>query len=81
MKRLRALALVGRYRVTTYCALRMLQRGVEATEVRMTLVHATACHLQQNARWKVNGPTLTLVVEIQSDVVVVTLFRGDEDED
>jgi hypothetical protein len=48
-KRIRALARSGRVRFTDYCALRMLERGVQAVEVFDLLSMALACHLQAGA--------------------------------
>lgn len=59
----------------------MLQRGIEAIEVFSLLLHAQACQAQKNGRWRVAGEALTVVVELVEDAVVVTLFRGDEDDE
>lgn len=59
----------------------MLQRGVEAIEVFNLLLKAQACLAQANGRWRVTGQALTVVVELIEDAVVVTLFRGDEDDE
>lgn len=80
-KLLRALVHSGRVRFTDYCALRMLERGVQVVEVFDLLSKAPACHLQANGRWRIPGAELTAIVELVEDAVVVTLFRGDEDEE
>ena len=80
-KLLRAQVRSGRVRFTDYCALRMIQRGVQAVEVFDLLSKAPVCHLQANGRWRVPGLELTVIVELVEAAVVVTLFRGDEDEE
>jgi hypothetical protein len=80
-KRIRALVRLGRIRFTEYCALRMLERGIEALEVSRLLLSAPACHAQANGRWRIPGEELTAIVELVEDAVVVTLFRGDEDDE
>ena len=61
----------------------MLERAATYADVRAALVSASGCWAQDDGRWKIEGldvsdEPLTLVVEIQASVVVVTLFRGDE---
>jgi len=78
---IRKLAREGRYRITDYCAHRMLARGVAAGEVRAVLASAREYRAEEHGRWRVDGEELTLIVEIRANVIVVTVFRGDEDED
>jgi len=80
-KQIRKLVGAGRYSFTGYCKARMLERGIEAAEVRSLLSRASECRAQANGRFQVVGDDLAVVVEIRAGVVVVTLFRGDEDED
>lgn len=47
------------------------------------LTRAAACRRADLGRWRLNGvdrigEQLSLVVELRDDVIVVTLFRGDE---
>jgi hypothetical protein len=79
-KLIRKLAGEGRYEITLYCQRRMLDRRVTFREVRTVLVHAARCYAQANGRWRLEAEDLTLIVGLIDGVVVVTLFRGDEDE-
>ncbi len=61
----------------------MVERCVVPEDVRSVLVGAETCHAEPPARWLLAGPDaggepLKVVVELLADVVVVTLFRGDE---
>jgi hypothetical protein len=83
---IRELTRKGRFVITEYCALRLLQRFISEADVRRVLVGASACWPQANGRWKLagedgDGEGLFLIVELLSGVVVVTAFRGDQDED
>ena len=80
-RRIRELVRAGRVRLTDYCALRMLQRGVGVAEVYRVLASAPSCRAQPNGRWRLLGEELTVVVELTENAIVVTLFRGDEDGD
>jgi hypothetical protein len=42
---------------------------------------ASICRAQANGRWRLVGHELTVVVELVENVIVVTLFRSDEDGD
>jgi hypothetical protein len=60
----------------------MIERGVTVDDVRSVLTGATSCRAAGN-RWRLSGldvlgERLDLIVELAGDVVVVTLFRGDE---
>lgn len=59
----------------------MLKRNVPPQEVVRVLALAGECHAQENERWRVTGEDLVVLVEIEGDALVVTLFRGDEDEE
>jgi hypothetical protein len=60
--------------------LRMAQRNVRAGDVLSALVNAVRCRRSDEpGRWKVFGPDmdddeLTVVVEFEADVIVVTVF-------
>ena len=61
---------------------RMIERGVTVEDVRLVLTTARSCRAAGN-RWRLSGldvfgEPLDLVVELLTDVLVVTLFRGDE---
>ena len=78
---IRRLTREGRFQVTAYAAHRMLTRGVAWREVRTVLLSAAECRAQENGRWRLGDESLTVVVELRADVMVVTVYRGDEDED
>ena len=85
-KKIRDLARQGRYAIPGYCAMRLLQRLISEDDVRSVLTDASGCWLRANGRWKLEGEDgdgegLFVIVELQDGVVVVTAFRGDEDED
>lgn len=74
------LAAANRIRLTAHAKLRMLERGAENEDVRSGLITATAATLQEDGRHEVtggvdgDGDDLDLVVVVEADVVVVTLF-------
>ena len=52
-------------------------------DLRHALEHAEACRLQPNARWHVvgrdhDGDVLRVIVELHDDLLVITVYRGDE---
>lgn len=59
---------------------RMSERGVTMRCIARALRCATKAEFQPNSRWKISGGTdidndpLTVIVAIQRDVLVVTLF-------
>jgi hypothetical protein len=60
----------------------MIERGVTVEDVRSVLTGATSCRPAKD-RWRLTGldvvgEPLELIVELVPDVLVVTLFRGDE---
>ena len=60
----------------------MIEREVTAEDVRAVLIGAESCHAE-GKRWRLSGldvlgQPLNLVVELTADMLVVTLFRGDE---
>ena len=51
--------------------------------LRHALEHAESCRLQPNARWHVvgrdpDGDVLRVIVELHDDLLVITVYRGDE---
>ena len=78
---IRKLAGQDRFRVTAYSAHRMLTRGVARREVRAVLLFSEECRAQENGRWLLRDESLTVIAEIRTDAIVVTVYRGDEDGD
>jgi hypothetical protein len=61
---------------------RMIDRGVTIEDVQAVLTGAKSCRAAGD-RWRLTGldvvgEPLDLIVELAPDVIVVTLFRGDE---
>jgi len=57
----------------------MRRRNVTFRDVRHVLTHAAACSPSEKGRWKVTGldldqDELTVVVAIQSGLLVITVF-------
>lgn len=57
----------------------MAQRGVWPDDLSQALRMARRCKAQESGRWKVfgadkAGDDLTVIVEIEDDLIVVTLF-------
>jgi hypothetical protein len=73
------LAGLDRIRFTRHAADRMDQRGAKRGDVRAALVSATAAFAQDRG-WRVEGGVdregddLTVIVDIEADVIVITLF-------
>jgi len=60
----------------------MIERGVTVEDVRAVLMGHSSCRAAGD-RWcltglDIVGEPLGLIVELAPDVIVVTLFRGDE---
>ena len=60
----------------------MIERGVTVEDVRCVLTDAQSCRAS-GSRWRLSGldvfgEPLEVIVELLADVIVVTLFRGDE---
>jgi hypothetical protein len=60
----------------------MIERGVTVEDVKAVLTGAESCRAA-GKRWRLSGldvlgEPLDLIVELAGDVLVVTLFRGDE---
>ena len=82
-RRIRQLARTGRWEFTPHAVQSLVDRDASVEDVFMVLTTAKACHTAPDGRWRLSGldrlgELLTLIVELQADVVVVTLFRGDE---
>jgi hypothetical protein len=61
----------------------MIERDAAPEDVYEVLTRAAACRRTDSGRWRLDGvdrigEQLSLVVELRADVIVVTLFRGDE---
>ena len=80
LAQVRGLASAGRYILTSHALDRMRERGAQPGDVRQALVNANECMWQHERHtWRVTGPDLegddlTLAVEIEENVVVVTVF-------
>lgn len=75
---IRGYAAAGRIIVTRHAYERMRQRNVTFRDVTLALSAARICDAA-NTNWRVTGPDvdgdeLTLVVAIESGVIVVTVF-------
>lgn len=75
------LARLGRVVITKHASERMDQRGVKPRDVMSALVSANAAITQPDrGTWRVeggcdrDGDDLTVVVSIEADVVVITVF-------
>lgn len=75
------LARLGRIVITPHAGFRMKERGATDLDVRMALLTATAARYQADrGNWRVvggadiEGEELTLICDIEADVIVVTLF-------
>ena len=83
---IRRLAGQRRYAISSYCAVRMLERSVSERDIVAILKNASRCWRQDNGRWRLegtdsDGDRIYVLIEMQQVVVVVNAFRGDEDED
>jgi pentatricopeptide repeat protein len=81
-RRIRSLCRAGRWEILPHAVERMIERGVTVEDVRTVLTGAKSCRAA-GKRWRLSGPDvfgepLDLIVELLADVLVVTLFRGDE---
>lgn len=74
------LARVNRIVYTGHALLRMDSRGASRDDVRSALITATSARQQERGTWRVeggrdlDGDVLTAIVDIEADVIVVTLF-------
>ena len=76
---IRGYASANRIRYTSHARMRMFQRGITFADVRYALTTAPACKAEGDGRWKVesadrSGDDLTVIVALESGVVVVTVF-------
>ena len=81
-RRIRSLARAGRWEILPHAVERMIGRGVTVEDVRSVLTGAQSCRAA-GSRWRLSGldvlgEPLEVIVELLADVIVVTLFRGDE---
>ena len=66
--------------LTWHAVKRMDQRGAKRGDVRAALVSATAAMAQDRGGWRVeggcdrDGDGLTMVIDLEADVIVITLF-------
>lgn len=82
-RRIRELARAGRWELTVHAVESLVERDASVEDVFVVLTTAKECHSAPRGRWRLSGldrleEPLTLIVELQADVIVVTLFRGDE---
>ncbi len=61
----------------------MEERCVPFVDLRHALEHAASCRLRSNACWQVvgrdpDGDVLRVIVELHDDLLVITVYRGDE---
>lgn len=81
-RRIRALVHAGRWEILGHAVKRMVERDVTVDDVRAVLLRHESCRPDAD-RWRLAGvdlldDPLVLMVEIGMDVLVVTMFRGDE---
>ena len=79
LERVRGYAKAGRYIISGHARGRMKIRRVQEADLQHALSHAYQCTLQENERWKVEGPDLdkdplTAVVVFDDDLLVVTIY-------
>ena len=82
-KRIRELARAGAWTMTDRAEKRMVERDAEPEDVYRVLTTADACRAVRQGCWRLDGNArlaepLSLLVELRTGVLVVTLFRGDE---
>lgn len=81
-RRIRSLCRAGRWETLPHAVERMIEREVTVEDLLSVLTGARSCRAAGN-RWRLSGKDvvgepLDLIVELMADVIVVTLFRGDE---
>jgi hypothetical protein len=82
-RRIRELARAGRWEFTSHALESLVERDASVEDVFVVLTTAEVCHSEPSGRWRLSGPDrlgdrLMLIVELHTDVLVVTLFRGEE---
>jgi hypothetical protein len=76
---IRGYASAGCYEIEDHARLRMRQRNVLEGDLRSALSNAFRCSLQDNGRWRVDGPDLdgddlTVIVVIEDGLIIITLY-------
>ena len=76
---IRGYAAANRYEVEKHAYSRMRQRKIQMADLHNALTKAFRCSLQQNERWRVEGPDLDgdeliVIVAIEDGLIVVTLY-------
>ena len=79
LETIRGYAAANRYELSDHAYSRMKQRNIRIADIHNALTKAFRCSSQQNERWRVDGPDmdgdgLTLIVAIEDDLIVVTLY-------
>ena len=80
LSEIQRLARLNRIVYTGHAILRMDDRGASRDDVRSALITATSARLQERGTWRVDGgrdlegDDLTAIVDLEADVIVVTLF-------
>jgi hypothetical protein len=79
LRDIRGYAASGRIRIEVHARQRMRERNVRYADLIHVLSNASACALQPNGRWRVegsdaDGDDLTAIVVLEDGVAVVTLF-------
>lgn len=82
-RRIRELARAGRWEFIAHALDGLVERDATVEDVFCVLTTASECQSTPRGRWRLIGADrlgdpLTVVVELRSEVIVVTLFRGDE---
>jgi hypothetical protein len=74
------LAALSRIAITDHARHRMLERRAKFLDVRRALMSATSAKTQDRSGWRVeggldrDGDELTVIVDIEAEVIVITLF-------
>jgi hypothetical protein len=82
-RKIRALACKGRFFVEDHAWDATEERSIPYEDLRHALEPAESCRLQANERGPVvgrdsDGDILQPIVELHDDLLVLTVFRGDE---
>ena len=82
-KVIRDLVRAGRWILTEHAVERLIERDVLVEDVQHALSNCVSCRAQARGRWLVSGPdrmgdAVRLIIEVDAQLVVVTMFRGDE---
>jgi hypothetical protein len=85
LRLIRELARAGRYIVISHAQEAMIRSDVSPDDLHKALSQCRVCWFDAlRSRWKVLGPDthgddVNVIVEIRAAMLVVTLFRGDEE--